>query len=80
MPAIRLEQLCAARGTVVSDRVYQAVGEPAGTHIRVLDDSRLLTLETAMARARSPTRAEQLLERLKDLSDGVGEIAERHRR
>jgi hypothetical protein len=74
------EQLCVARGTVASYRVYEAVGEPAGVQIRVLDDSRLLDLEVAMARARTPTRSEQRLERLQEFTARLDERAERHRR
>jgi hypothetical protein len=73
------EQLCVARGTVASYRVHEAVGEPAGVHIRVLDDSRLLSLEIAMARARTPTRSERLLERLEEFTERLDELAERHR-
>ena len=73
------EQLCAARGTVTSYRVYEAVGEPAGVRVRVLDDSRLLTLEIAMARARTPTRSERVLERLQKLTERLDEVAEGHR-
>lgn len=46
------EELCAARGTVASYRVYEAVGEPHGVQVRVLDDGRLLMLENRLARAR----------------------------
>lgn len=46
------EELCAARGTVASYRVYEAVGEPYGVQVRVLDDGRLLMLENCLARAR----------------------------
>jgi hypothetical protein len=45
------DQLCSARGTVVSYRVYQAVGEPGGVLVRVLDDTRLLGLQIAIAAA-----------------------------
>ena len=58
------EKLCVARGTVASYRAYEAVGEPHGIQVRVLDESRLLTLEICLARARSPTAAERLLEAL----------------
>jgi len=64
---------------VASYRAYEAVGEPAGVQIRVLDDSRLLTLEIAMARARTPTRSERLLERLQEFSERLDELAERRR-
>lgn len=73
------EQLCIARGTLASYRVYEAVGEPPGVQIRVLDDSRLLTLEIAMARARTPTRSERLLERLQEVTERLDEVAARHR-
>jgi Holliday junction resolvase RusA-like endonuclease len=46
------EELCAARGTVASYRVYEAAGEPHGVQVRVLDDGRLLMLENCLARAR----------------------------
>ncbi|MFI5003467.1 MAG: RusA family crossover junction endodeoxyribonuclease [Solirubrobacterales bacterium] len=47
------EELCAGRGTVVSYRVYEAVGEPRGVQVRVLDDGRLLMLENRLARLRT---------------------------
>jgi hypothetical protein len=73
------ELLCAARGTVASYRAYEAVGEPEGVQVRVLDDLRLLELEMRMAEARSPTRAERLLERAEAVQEQLRDRQEQLR-
>ena len=69
--------LCVRRGTVLSYRVYTAVGEPEGVQVRVLDHARMLELEALLRemQTREPTE-----ERLRRWSERMNERLDARRR
>lgn len=66
------EQLCLKRGTVRGYRVYQAVGEPVGVQVRVVDELRMLDLSITLADVAAKPSLE---DRLREAAERRGLLA-----